>query len=75
MSRSIKKTPKTGITTAKSEKADKRNANRKYRRITKVQVKKGDQQFVDIKEVSDVWLFDKDGKRYLKNPTKRDLRK
>lgn len=75
MSRSKKKTPKIGITSAYSEKDDKRNANRKFRRITKVQVKKGDNQFVDIKENSNVWSFDKDGKRYLRNPTKKDLRK
>lgn len=75
MSRSKKKTPKTGITHAETEKADKRNANRKFRRITKVQVKKGDNTFVNLKEISNVWLFDKDGKQFLKNPTKKDLRK
>ena len=75
MSRSRKKTPKTGITTAESEKDDKRKANRKFRRVTKGQLKNGDSQFVDKKEVSNVWSFDKDGKRFLKNPTKKDLRK
>ena len=75
MSRSKKKTPKTGITKAETEKGDKRNANRKFRRKTKVLVKKGDDQFVDLKEVSNVWSFDKDGKQFLKNPTKKDLRK
>jgi hypothetical protein len=59
MSRSRKKTPITGITTATSEKDDKRKANRIFRRVTKVQIKKEDTPFVDIKEVSNVWSFDK----------------
>ena len=75
MSRSRKKTPKTGITSAETEKSNKRNANRKFRRVTKNQLKNGDSQFVAIKEISNVWSFDKDGKQYLKNPTKKDLRK
>ncbi|MDH7461390.1 hypothetical protein QEG73_08865 [Chitinophagaceae bacterium 26-R-25] len=75
MSRSKKKTPITGITGAESEKNDKRIANRKFRRITKMQVKKGDDKFVELKEISNVWSFDKDGKHYLKSPTKKDLRK
>jgi hypothetical protein len=75
MSRSRKKTPKTGITTAESEKDNKRKANRIFRRATRVQLKKGDSQFVSIKEVSNVWSFDKDGKQFLKNATQRDLRK
>lgn len=75
MSRSKKKTPKTGITTAATEKDNKRKANRKFRHATKAQVKNGDSQFIDIKEVSNVWSFDKDGKQYLKNPTKKDFRK
>ena len=75
MSRSRKKTPKTGITTAGTEKKNKREANRKFRRVTKIQVKKGDSQFTDIKEISNVWSFDKDGKRFLKKPAKKDFRK
>jgi hypothetical protein len=75
MSRSRKKTPITGITTATSEKDDKRKANRIFRRVTKVQIKKGDTPFIDIKEVSNVWSFDKDGKQFLQKPTKKDLRK
>jgi len=75
MSRSLKKTPKTGITTAETEKDDKRKANRKLRRLTKIQVKKGDNELTKIKEISNVWLFDKDGKQFLKDPTNKDLRK
>ena len=75
MARSRKKSPITGITNAKTEKSNKRKANRKFRRVAKVQIMKGDTRLVSIKEVSDVWSFDKDGKQFLQNPTKKDLRK
>ena len=75
MARSRKKSPITGITNAKTEKSNKRKANRKFRRVAKVQIKKGDTRLVSIKEVSDVWSFDKDGKQFLQNPTKKDFRK
>ena len=75
MSRSRRKTPKTGITTAETEKENKRQANRKFRRVTKVNVKKGRDELPLTKELSNVWSFDKDGKQFLKNPTKKDLRK
>jgi len=75
MSRSTKKTPKTGITGAQTEKNNKRDANRKFRRVTKIQVKKNEDRFVDIKEISNVWSFDKDGKQFLKKATKKDMRK
>jgi hypothetical protein len=58
MSRSLKKTPVTGITTAQTEKENKRQANRKFRRVTKLSVKKGDRELPHIKELSDVWAFD-----------------
>jgi hypothetical protein len=75
MSRSKKKTPKTGITSAETEKENKRKANRKFRRVTKVLVKKSDDLLPITKETSNVWSFDKDGKQFLKSPTKKDLRK
>jgi hypothetical protein len=75
MSRSKKKTPKTGMTTAESEKDDKRKANRKFRRKIKVQVQKGETELVKIKEVSNIWSFDKDGKQFLKNPPSKEMRK
>jgi hypothetical protein len=40
MSRSGRKTPKKGITAAETEKENKRTANRKLRRVTKLEVKK-----------------------------------
>lgn len=75
MSRSSKKTPKKGITSADSEKDNKRQANRTQRRVTKIKIKKGEIELPDIKELSNVWSFNKDGKRYLKNPTPKDMRK
>jgi hypothetical protein len=75
MSRSKKKTPKTEMTTADSEKEDKRKANRKFRRKTKVQIQKGDTELAVMKELSNVWSFDKDGKQFLKNPPAKELRK
>lgn len=68
MSRSRRKTPITGITTASSEKEDKRIANRKLRRVTKEILRRGsledDLNLPDIREISDVWGMAKDGKRW-----------
>ena len=75
MSRSMRKTSKRGNTTSESEKENKRKANRKLRRKTKQQVKKGNSNLSQLREVSNVWEFDKDGKTYLKEPSKKDLRK
>lgn len=76
MSRSKRKTPKLGITKAETEKAEKRKANRKFRRVTKTQLNKNDEELPrTTKAVSDVWSFKKDGKQYLKNPSRKDLRK
>jgi hypothetical protein len=75
MSRSVKKTPKRGNTGAKSEKSDKREANRKFRRTNKAKVKTGDAKPKTIKELSNVWNFGKDGKRFLSRPSPKDLRK
>jgi len=75
MSRSRKKTKIHGITTARSEKQDKRIANRRYRRTVKPKVKAGDVILPEIREISDIWLFEKDGKTYYKNMSDKDLRK
>ena len=75
MSRSVKKTPRKGFSSSTSEKEDKRLANRKIRRVTRVEVHKGVDEISKVKELSNVWSFDKDGKRYLKNPSRKDMRK
>jgi hypothetical protein len=57
------------MTTAPSDKADKANANRRLRRIVKQRLK--DDEFIEeiplpqLREISDVWDFAKDGKKFL----------
>ena len=63
MSRSQKKRPFSGITTAKSEKQEKRLANRRERRAVKVMLDTEPKVLPDRREVSDVWGMSKDGKR------------
>lgn len=75
MSRSMYKTKKRGITTATSEKMEKQKANRKFRRITREQVKKGIEALPVIREISDVWVFSKDGKIYDCQMTGIELKK
>ncbi len=63
MSDSYKKTPKHGYTMAKSEKKNKQEANRRLRRTNKILLFQ-DKEPKELREVSDVWCFDKDGKWY-----------
>jgi hypothetical protein len=75
MSKSEKKTKIRGITTAKSEKENKQDANRKFRRIIKQKVKSNESELPEIREISNIWSFDKDGKIYDSEMTEKDLRK
>ena len=75
MSNSKKKTKIRSITTATTEKEDKKLANRKLRRKTKMKSKLGEEDYPKLKEVSNVWGFDKDGKIYDKSMTEKDMRK
>ena len=78
MSRSNKKSPVIGMTTASSEKEDKRIANRSERRINKtILFKTIDGTALKSKrEVSNVYEFGKDGKQRI-DPNKypKELRK
>ena len=65
MSRSYKHTTISGMTTAQSEKRDKQLANRRFRRISKHRVKIDAEPLVHLNEISDIWDFQKDGKRYF----------
>lgn len=65
MSRSYKHTTISAITTAQSEKRDKRLANRRFRRISKHRVRIDEEPLIDLDEISDPWDFQKDGKRYF----------
>lgn len=71
MSRSYKKTPRFPTTCAESEKDDKRFANRKLRRSTNMKLAQIEDDdsidelvFPELREVSEVWTFSKDGKGY-----------
>jgi hypothetical protein len=75
MSRSRKKIPIIGITTATSEKQNKRLANRRFRRVTKIELKISKEFITPYKVLSNVWCYDKDGKRYVRNLAEKDLRK
>lgn len=67
MSRSYRKTPIAGISTAVSEKRDKQLVNRRLRRGVKQELRgEPEAQVLPLKrEVSDVWTMDKDGKRWF----------
>lgn len=72
MSRSRKKNPFVGFTTADSEKKDKTKSNKKLRRIQKEKLNKSfidfdGNVFPDIKEVSNIYDFAKDGKKFYDN--------
>lgn len=60
-----------------SEKQDKRKANRMFRRLTRILLQSQDDPIlpVNLNEISDIRGFNKDGKRYLRNATERDMRK
>lgn len=66
MSRSRKKTPIGGLTTARSEKQDKRNMNKRLRRAVKMILKTDEREdaVLPIKnEIMDPWSMSKDGKQ------------
>ena len=66
MARSRRKTPILGMTTSPSEKKDKRAANRLVRRKVRTVLLANPEVEVlpGLKELSDPWHMDKDGKRY-----------
>ncbi|RSK45769.1 hypothetical protein EI293_00940 [Hymenobacter perfusus] len=70
MARSYRHTPIMAVTTAASEKQDKRQANRLLRR----KVRQG-KVCLTLREVSNVWAFSKDGKTYQLSATARNIRK
>ncbi len=75
MSRSYRKTKVQGNTLAKSEKVDKQKANRKFRRVVKEKVNQLDNELPARREVSNVWDFAKDGKRYVAGGNTKYMRK
>lgn len=75
MSRSKKKTRILGDTTAASEKENKRKATEKLRRRVKVKLKSRKEQLPLLRKVSNVYDFNKDGKRYQKEVEEKWMRK
>ena len=78
MSRSRRQTPILGNTTARSEKLDKRLANRVLRRQSRIAIEESDPEDLMMPtqdETSSTWSFDKDGKHYIKNPDPKWMRK
>lgn len=71
VSRSKRKTPFFGHTTAVSEKEDKTIWHRAFRRAMKQFL----DEKVDIRYYSDPWNMNKDGKQYYKQATDEDMRK
>ncbi|KVE06295.1 hypothetical protein WI91_08080 [Burkholderia vietnamiensis] len=66
MSRSKRKNPICGITTAESESEDKAQWHRRYRRVESARLKKDavDYEPESHRTQSDQWTMDKDGKTY-----------
>lgn len=75
MSRSRRKNKIRGNTTAASEKQAKLKANRKLRRLTKETLKKNKEIVPLLREVSDKWYFEKDGKKYDPELPIKEIRK
>jgi hypothetical protein len=75
MSRSRRKTPICGWTTCDSEKEDKSLANRRLRRIVGHAIKNNREIYPELREVSDVWNFGKDGKQRLLDVDSKEMRK
>lgn len=74
MSRSKRKTKIFG-NAGFSNKKDKKRANKKLRKLIKSKNLSNELIFPLIREVSNVWCFQKDGKHYWEKATKRDLLK
>lgn len=75
MSRSLRKTKIFGITTAETEKQDKRRWNRVFRKVSKNQIRLDKEAPIKIQDVTNVWDGAKDGKQYYQRATKKDMRK
>lgn len=84
MSRSYRKTPIVGYTTAESDKVGKQKANRAFRKLSNSKLSQTDADYEPINEppccirqVSSVWSFPKDGKGWftINSRTKRYMRK
>jgi hypothetical protein len=69
MSRSVRHTPIVGNTCAASDKEAKRRANRQYRRIVRQKICEDFEVLPQIRELSNVYNFPKDGKHWCRDVT------
>ncbi len=74
MSRSRRKTKIFG-NCGGSDKLDKIRSSKKMRRLLKVHYNNMDAVTPDKKDFSNIWEFNKDGKSYWRNATKKDMTK
>jgi len=65
MSRSKKKSPAAGVTTAASDKEDKTRAHQRTRRAAKQALRAGAEDCPDRKATEPVWSYAKDGKTWF----------
>lgn len=69
MSRSFRKTPIVGNTTARSEKHDKKEWHQRHRHAVRQKLRTIDDldeyQDIDIRESSNPWSMSKDGRHYM----------
>ena len=66
MSRSRRKTPITGVVRCRSDRDFKERAHRVLRQRVRATLRStGETTDLDLRDVSDVWLSNKDGKWYL----------
>jgi hypothetical protein len=63
--RSRRKTPVVGITTASTEKRGKQLAHRRLRARERQDLQRGGEENPRLREVSDPWTMDKDGKQRI----------
>ncbi len=70
MSRSKRRTPITGNSMAESEKQDKRIANRTLRAHVRTAMAGCAELMPDIREISDRWVMDKDGRHWFDPQTR-----
>lgn len=73
MSRSYRKTPITGNASCRSEKPDKKCWHSRMRARTRDELTRADEDSVlpEVREVSDVWGFGKDGKHWMSQDNDR----
>ena len=76
MSRSVRKTHKIKCAGNVSNKLARSRANRLHRRVNKIILQKGKEDFKHLREISDVWCFPSDGLAvYWNDLTPKELRK